>query len=131
MNWTILWSSAAPIPLHAMTALLAMTLGATQFLLPKGGLRHRVIGWMFVALMTTVSVSALWIHDLRLVGPWSPIHLLIPVTLLGLWSTVRHARAGRIKEHKRGVLSLYLLALIVTGAFTLLPGRVMHSVIFG
>jgi uncharacterized membrane protein len=29
------------------------------------------------------------------------------------------------------MLSLYFLALIVTGLFTLLPGRVMHSVLFG
>ena len=26
---------------------------------------------------------------------------------------------------------LYLIALIVTGLFTLLPGRIMHSVLFG
>ncbi len=27
--------------------------------------------------------------------------------------------------------SLYIFALILTGAFTLLPGRAMHAVVFG
>jgi len=29
------------------------------------------------------------------------------------------------------MIQLYLLALILTSAFTLLPGRIMHNVIFG
>src|SRR5690348_8755302 len=33
-------------------------------------------GLDLVALMAVVAVSSLWIHEIRLVGPFSPIHLL-------------------------------------------------------
>jgi uncharacterized membrane protein len=29
------------------------------------------------------------------------------------------------------MIALYVAALVVTGAFTLLPGRTMHTVLFG
>ena len=131
MTWEPLLSAEAPIPLHALLAFAAVALGGLQLALPKGGLRHRAVGGLFVAAMAVVAISALWIHEIRLVGPWSPIHLLIPLTLYTLWDGVRAARAGRIAAHRRDMVLLYLTALVVTGAFTLLPGRVMHDVLFG
>jgi uncharacterized membrane protein len=41
------------------------------------------------------------------------------------------ASRGRIEAHRRAMLSIYALALIVTGLFTLWPGRIMHRVVFG
>jgi uncharacterized membrane protein len=41
------------------------------------------------------------------------------------------ARRGRIGAHRRSMIGLYLGALLVTGAFTLLPGRIMGRVVFG
>ena len=117
--------------MHAILAFVAIALGGLQFALPKGGLRHRVIGGMFTAAMFVVAISAVWIHELRLWGPWSPIHLLIPFTLFSLWAGIRAVRAGQIQKHKRYMISLYVGALIVTGGFTLLPGRALHAVLFG
>ena len=34
--------------------------------------------------MAVVAVSSFWIHQIRLVGPWSPIHLLSIFTLVML-----------------------------------------------
>jgi uncharacterized membrane protein len=33
--------------------------------------------------------------------------------------------------HRNSMIQLYVLALLLTGAFTLVPGRTMHAVIFG
>ena len=44
---------------------------------------------------------------------------------------IRSARNGNIIRHKRMMKLLYILALIVTGLFTLLPGRTMNAVLFG
>ncbi len=41
------------------------------------------------------------------------------------------ARHGNIRQHKIWMVLLYILALLVTGVFTLWPGRVMHGVLFG
>jgi uncharacterized membrane protein len=38
---------------------------------------------------------------------------------------------GHIRQHRIWMVLLYILALLVTGLFTLWPGRVMHGVLFG
>jgi len=43
---------------------------------PKGTRNHRTLGYIWVGLMVIVAFSGLYIHVLKLVGPFSPIHLL-------------------------------------------------------
>jgi len=126
-----LLAAGSPIPSHALAALAAAVLGGVQLLRPKGGRGHRWIGWAFAALMTWTALSGLFISTLQVWGPFSPIHLLIPATLVALAYAVRAARRGNVEGHRRAMLSLYLLALVLTGAFTLLPGRIMNAVLFG
>jgi uncharacterized membrane protein len=33
--------------------------------------------------------------------------------------------------HKTAMISLYIGALLIAGSLTLLPGRIMHAVVFG
>jgi len=131
MNTQALLTAAQPIPLHAFAAMAAMILGAVQLALPKGTTPHRIMGYVWTGLMATVALSSFAIYELRLIGPFSPIHLLSIFVLYSLFRLVRAARAGRIAEHKRVVVNLYLLGVLLTGAFTLLPGRIMYQVIFG
>ncbi|WP_393956232.1 hypothetical protein [Methylorubrum sp. POS3] len=42
-----------------------------------------------------------------------------------------HARARRIEAHRWTMIGLFVGALVITGLFTLVPGRVMHAVLFG
>lgn len=126
-----LWSENIPIPHHAIMASIAFALGALQLALPKGTTLHRINGYVWVVLMIGVALSSVFIHTIKLVGPFSPIHLLVPVVFVSLWFSIKAARQGDIKRHKRIMLYLYFLALVLTGAFTLLPGRVMHNVVFG
>jgi uncharacterized membrane protein len=126
-----LLDAAPQIPIHAFAAITAFALGIVEFAAPKGTLPHRTIGWIWVGLMLTVAVSSFWIHQIRLVGPWSPIHLLSIFTLvtvpLGVWAAHRH----RVVEHRRIMILLFSGALVIAGLFTLLPGRIMHDVVFG
>ncbi|MEL7462756.1 MAG: DUF2306 domain-containing protein [Pseudomonadota bacterium] len=131
MNWSALFAEAQPIAPHALIAIGAFGLGAVQLSLPKSGGRHRAMGYVWVAAMAFVAASGFFIHEIQLIGPFSPIHILSVVTLVSLWLAVRAARAGNIRQHKAIMLSLFGLALVVTGAFTLLPGRAMHAVLFG
>jgi uncharacterized membrane protein len=48
-----------------------------------------------------------------------------------LWWGVRQGRKGNLKGHGITMASLFVFALIGAGAFTLLPGRMMHTVVFG
>ena len=126
-----LLDAAPAIPLHAFAAMAAFALGLVQLAAPKGTLPHRTIGWIWVALMAVVAVSSFWIHQIRLVGPWSPIHLLSIFTLtvlpLAVWKAHRH----QVRSHRFAMTSLFLGALVIAGLFTIVPGRIMHRVIFG
>jgi uncharacterized membrane protein len=131
MSLAPLLNAAPAIPLHAFAAMAAFVLGIVQFAAPKGTLPHRSIGWIWVLLMASVAVSSFWIHQIRLFGPWSPIHLLSIFTLamlpLGVWMAHRH----RVADHRRIMIFTFSGALVIAGLFTLLPGRIMHAVVFG
>jgi uncharacterized membrane protein len=119
------------IRLHAFAAIAAFLLGLVQFALPKGTGSHRIRGWVWVALLAVISLSAFGIHELRLWGPWSPIHLLAIFTLVMLPLAVLHARKHRIPQHRNAMLAIFIGALVIAGLFTFAPGRIMYQVAFG
>ena len=41
------------------------------------------------------------------------------------------ARRHNVRRHKITMISIFAGAPVVAGLFTLVPGRIMHSVIFG
>jgi uncharacterized membrane protein len=131
MTLAPLLDAAPAIQIHAAAASAAFLLGLVQFAAPKGTLPHRAVGWIWVTLMAVVAVSAFFIHELRLWGPWSPIHLLAIVALVTLPLGVWHARNHRVPRHRTVMVSLFLGALVVAGLFTFVPGRLMHKVLFG
>ena len=126
-----LLQSATPIPFHALAAFAAAGLGAAQLWRPKGGRGHRQLGYAWVALLASVAISGLFIHQIRMFGLFSPIHLLSLFTLASLWVAVSRARRGDIAGHRLIMLLLFWLTLVLAGAFTFWPGRVMHRVVFG
>ena len=131
MSFAPLLEAAPAIPLHAFAAMSAFVLGLVQFAAPKGTLPHRTLGWIWVLLMATVALSSFWIHQIRLIGPWSPIHPLSIFTLVMLPLAVWRAHRHRVADHRRIMMALFSGALVVAGLFTLLPGRIMHAVVFG
>lgn len=127
----ILLQQAWPIPHHALAAFAAIFVRGAQLVMRKGGNIHRVMGYIWVTLMVGVALSSFFIHELRMLGPFSVIHVLSIWTLLSVYLAVRAARERRINAHRRWMQNLYVLALLLTGAFTLLPGRTMYLVLFG
>jgi uncharacterized membrane protein len=130
MTLAPLLNAPLAVQFHAFAAMTAFALGVVQFAAPKGTLPHRTVGWVWVALMSVVAVSAFFIHQIRLWGPWSPIHLLAILTLvmlpLAVWQAHRHA----VARHRNSMVGLFIGALLVAGAFTFLPGRIMHALAF-
>jgi uncharacterized membrane protein len=124
--------NASPvIQFHAAFAFAAIGLGAAQLLAPKGTWSHRRLGWAWATLMILVAGTALFIHTIRTWGPWSPIHLLSLFTLAVVPLAVLRARQHNVRAHRQAMIWIFTLALVVTGLFTLAPGRIMNKVIFG
>jgi len=131
MNLQPLLGAPIETRLHAFAALGALGLGAAQLISAKGTMPHRIRGYVWSALMLIVAVSSFWIHSLRLIGPFSPIHLLSILTLVTLPRAIYLARRGDVAGHRRIMLMLFWFALVGAGLFTLLPGRIMGAVLLG
>jgi uncharacterized membrane protein len=128
MSLKPLLDAAPAIPMHAFAAMAAFALGLVQFASPKGTLPHKTIGWIWVALMALVAILSFWIHQIRLLGP---IHLLSIFVLVMLPLAVWRAHTHQVTAHRRAMIGMFLGALVIAGLFTLLPGRIMHTVVFG
>lgn len=132
MTLTPLLEAPFATQLHAFSAILATVIGAFVLWRRKGTTLHRMLGRVWVALMLVTATSALFIHDIRLIGPFSPIHLFSLFTYLSLFQGLKAILVHRdIHRHRAEMQGLYAGALMLAGAFTLLPGRRMHMVLFG
>jgi uncharacterized membrane protein len=123
------------VQFHVATVVPAAILGTWQiFFSRKGSPLHRAVGYVYMALMTVTALSTLWVHRIMPHGPFwgfSPIHLLIPLVFFGFYNAIAGARAHDIRRHRTAMLAVYIGAIAVAGAFTFMPGRIMHAVAFG
>ncbi|KAA2237912.1 DUF2306 domain-containing protein [Salinarimonas soli] len=131
MSLAPLLSASPAIQVHALAAIAAFGLGLAMLARRKGGWAHRLLGRLWVGLMAATALSSFAISSHTAWGGWSPIHGLSALTLAALVYAVAMARAGRIRAHRTAMVSLFAGALVISGGFTLMPGRIMHAVIFG
>lgn len=116
------------VVVHALLAATALVVGAGLLSGRKGHLAHRIGGWIWVACMATVAGIS---FAIRRPEGFSWIHGLSVFTLVALAGAVIAARAHRVAAHRKGMISIYVGALLVTGLFTLLPGRLLGSALWG
>jgi len=122
---------------HATLALLAVPLGLYIFLTKKGTKQHKMLGRIWVTFLIIVSLTAIFIQTINS-GQYSWIHLLIPFTLVSLiysiWNIKKYKKTKieRYKySHMYSMIGVYVGALLIAGAFTLMPGRFFHHILFG
>ncbi|SMQ85633.1 Uncharacterized membrane protein [Devosia lucknowensis] len=120
------------IQLHVATAVAAVFIGAFVLWRRKGTRLHKALGRIWVVLMLVTATSALFIHEIRLIGPFSPIHLFSLFTYVTLFNGLKAIIVDRdSRRHRAEMQGLYAGALMLAGAFTFLPGRRMHLMLFG
>ncbi len=90
-----------------------------------------MLGYVWVALMATVAGTSLAIHEIRLIGAFSPIHLLSLYVLATLPLAVWSARRHRVNTHRKHMIGMFAGGLVVAGVFTLAPGRILGRALFG
>ena len=125
------------IYVHAALALLAIPLGLYIFITKKGTKNHRMLGRTWVTVLMIVSLTAIFIQTIN-PGQYSLIHLLIPYTIgsliYSIWN-IKKFKKTKIERYKiahmHSMIGVYIGALLIAGAFTLIPGRFFHEIIFG
>lgn len=111
---------------------MAILLGAFVLWRRKGTALHKSLGRIWVVLMLVTATSAIFIHETRLIGPFSPIHLFTLFTYFAVWQALYAIIVKRdVAAHRGWMQGMYVGALMLAGAFTLMPGRIMHRTLFG
>lgn len=124
------------IAVHMSAALTAVALGPFALWARLGRSTrprlHRALGYAWVTCMIAAALTGLFIRDYQLpnIAGYTPIHLLIPLTLGSLYQAFRFLAKGNITGHRKTMQWLYFNACIVAGAFTLLPGRYLGGLIW-
>ncbi len=123
------------VQIHVATVVPAFFIGTWLiFISRKGALVHRALGYIYLMLMTITAIAALFVHQLMPRGPFwgfSPIHLLVLLTLFGVVGALRGAWSHNIAMHRAAMLGVYVGGILIAGGLTFLPGRIMHAVVFG
>jgi uncharacterized membrane protein len=125
------------IAIHMSAALSALLLGPIALWARLGRKIHprvhRASGYAWISAMLASAVSAVFIRDYAMpnLAGYTPIHILIPVTLVGLalafWAVLKQKYAA----HRKAMQTLYWMACVVPGAFTLLPNRLLGKLLWG
>jgi len=115
-----------PVALHLSAALPAVALGIAVLLRRKGTSSHKLLGWIWVAAMTSVAISSLWIAEIREGAGFSLLHLLSVWTLFCLASAVWSIRRRRVRAHKGFMVGVFI-GLVAAGIASLAPDRLLHE----
>jgi uncharacterized membrane protein len=115
---------------HVVSALLAVALVPLLLLRRRRDRLHKTAGYVWVSAMALTALSSFWISGMRLVGPFSPIHLMSAFTVWALYVAIRHARFGNRRAHEMVMRNLAFWSLGVAGTLAFMPGRLMSRILF-
>ena len=118
---------------HLATVLPAFVLGTYLMFSRKGSKIHRLLGKIYMVLMMTTAIIALFIKaevGPQLFGHFGFIHLFSILVLTAVPRAFFEARAHNRRSHAIRMISVYVGGLLIAGGFTLMPGRLMHTWLF-
>ena len=125
------------IAVHMSAATAALVLGPVALWARLGRRQRprlpRAMGYAWVTLMLATALTAVFIRDFKLpnIAGYTPLHLLVPVTLGSLVAAFWCLARRDIRGHSRWMRSLYVLACVGAGIFTLLPSRYLGGLLWG
>lgn len=117
---------ASPILLlHLMLALIAIVSGIIILSMRKGTLIHRLLGRAWAALMIAMALAGFAIEPTR----FTPAHATVFLVFWMIPLAIARARKGDMRGHRRTIAHL-LIAMVIVGGLTILPGHLLHPVFF-
>lgn len=120
--------AAAPLATqtHAIFILTMVVTGWGMLALPKGDRRHRLMGWTWVSAMTLMGLSSMLVpHGDSWVAAYGGGGSALVLMAYGIYKIKRR----RYRDHAKTMVML-MIALVVMTLLAVLPGRMMHTVLF-
>ena len=115
---------------HLATVLPAFFIGTFLLLNQKGSSKHKMLGKFYMLLMLlTAAVTLFMTAEVgpTLLGHFGFIHLFSLLVFYSVPAAYISIRKGDIKKHRMNMLGLYFGGLVIAGAFTFVPGRLLHT----
>lgn len=123
------WRTHPIVIVHMICAFAALGIGTALMIGVKGSQAHRTLGYAWSACMLVTAVSSFWIHTSN--GGFSFIHFLSGWTTLAVPLAIAFVRRKQVRRHARMMTSVFVGGLLIAGALTFLPGRLMFTLFFG
>jgi uncharacterized membrane protein len=118
---------------HLATILPAFVIGTYMMASRKGSPLHRALGKTYMILMLVTAVISLFMGAVvgpRLFNHFGFIHLFSFLVLYSVPSAYFAARSHNVKKHRNSMIGLYVGGLLIAGAFTFTPGRLLYTWLF-
>ena len=119
--------------LHLATIVPAFLIGTYLLIRQKGTPTHRLLGKAYMILMLVTATFTLFMSaevGPALFGHFGFIHLFSALVLYEVPKAYFAVRKGDIKTHRSSMVGLYIGAVLIAGAFTFMPGRLLHTWLF-
>lgn len=123
------WRTNPIIILHMSCAFAALGIGTALMIGVKGTQAHRTLGYAWSACMLVTAISSFWIRGNH--GSLSFIHFLSGWTTIAVPLAIAAVRRKAVRRHARIMTSTFVGGLLIAGALTFLPGRLMFQLFFG
>jgi uncharacterized membrane protein len=97
--------------IHFITAIIGLILGLGILFLNPGSKVHKISGYIFIPVLITVNISALFIHEMGM--SFGPFHFLIPFSMYFLYLGIKPFLTNmkgqqKLKTHIRGMIGAAL-----------------------
>lgn len=121
--------SAAPLSarLHAVAVVTLTVSGWLMLSLPKGDARHRALGWTWVAGMVAMGAASMAVpHGENWVAAYVGGGSAYVLLAFGIVAVKRR----KLRTHGK-TMAMLMIALVLMTLLAVIPGRLLHDVLFG
>lgn len=118
---------------HLATIVPAFAIGTYMMFARKGSPRHRLLGKTYMLLMLATAVITLFMPALvgpTVLGHFGFIHLFSALVLISVPRAYSAAQRHDVKTHAGNMIGLYVGGILIAGAFTFMPGRLLNTWLF-
>ena len=118
---------------HLATIVPAFVIGTYMMIRRKGTPLHRMLGKIYMVLMLVTAIITLFMPAVvgpKLLNHFGFIHLFSFLVLYSVPNAYFAAGRHDIKTHKGSMIGLYVGGLLIAGAFTFMPGRLLNTWLF-
>ena len=119
---------------HLATVVPAFLLGTWLMLRRKGSKNHRALGKIYMGLMLVTAVITLFMPAVvgpRFLGHFGFIHLFSASVFWTVPKAYFAALKHDVRTHMGNMIGLYVGGMLIAGSFALMPGRLLHTWLFG